>query len=396
MEKQPVVVLSNNDGCVISRSDEAKKLGIKMGVPIFEVRDLVEKNKVNVFSSNYNLYGNFSKRVMESLAYFTPDIEIYSIDEAFLDLSKIIVEDKALYGNLLKTKIKQWTGIPVSVGIAQTKTLAKIANHLAKKSAKLNGVFDLTNSDLIDEALERTPVYDVWGVGRQYGKLLVQNNIKTALDLKNTDDAWIRKHLHVVGLRTVFELRGASCLSINDVPSGKKGICTSRSFGKPLDKYEDVEQALAAFVVRCAEKLRKQKSAASAVTVFIMTNKYASGPKYVNSMTIQLPVATNLTSELIKYAMKSLKIVFRKGYKYKKAGIIITDIISEDQIQQDFWDNVDRGKNKKIMDIIDKTNKSMGRDKIKFAVQGYNRKWKMNQEHLSPNYTTRWKDLLVV
>jgi len=396
MEKQPVVVLSNNDGCVISRSDEAKKLGIKVGVPIFKIQDIVEKNKVIAFSSNYNLYGDFSLRVMASLTLFCPNIEIYSIDEAFLDLSTLTIADKTAFGNLIKTKVKQWTGIPVSIGIAPTKTLAKIANHLAKKSTKLNGVFDLTNPNLIDIALERTSVYDVWGIGRQYGKLLSRANIKTALDLKNADDDWIRKHMHVVGLRTVFELRGISCLSTKDAFADKKGICTSRSFGKPMEKQEDIQQAVATFVVRCAEKLRKQKSAASAITVFIMTNKFADGPKYVNSKTIQLPVATNLTPELIKYAMRNLKAIFRKGYKYKKAGIIITDIISESNIQQDFWDHIDRDKNKKLLKIIDHTNKSLGRDKIKFAAQGYNKKWKMRQEHLSPNYTTQWKDLLIV
>jgi len=397
LNNKPVIVLSNNDGCIISRSNEAKALGLKMGKPVFKYKELIEKNNVAVFSSNYSMYGDFSQRVMSTLANFSPDIEIYSIDEAFLDLSNFKETiDYTEYGKKIKDIVYKWTGIPVSVGIAHTKTLAKIANHLAKKSTKANGVLDLTKLEYVDKALECTPVGEVWGIGGQYSKALIKQNIFTALDLKNSDDEWIKKQLHIVGLRTVFELRGKSCISMTTGHVDKKGICTSRSFGTPLREYEDIKQAIASFVTRCAEKLRSQKSATLALTVFIMTNRFADTPQYVNNKTIKLPIASNSTPELIEYAIKAFKSIYKKGYIYKKAGVITTDIVPEDQIQYAFWDNVDREKYKTLMKTIDRLNNQQGRDKLKFASLGTNKRWKMRQEKLSPNFSTSWTDILKV
>ncbi len=396
LEAKPVVVLSNNDGCIIARSNEAKALGIKMGVPAFEIKDIIEKQSIFVFSSNYTLYGDMSQRVMNTLALFSPDIEIYSIDEAFLDLSGLIYENLSEYGKKIKETIKQWTGMPVSVGIASTKTLAKIANHIAKKDKKYNGTSDFTSIPDIDKILKNVPVYDVWGVGRQHSKFLLSNKIQTALDLKNADDKWIRKKMSVMAQRTVFELRGISCFPIDSNPLDRKSILCSRSFGKPLTDYKDIEQATSTYVTTAAEKLRKQHSCALSITVFIMTSEFAKGPKYFNSKTIQLPVASNSTPELIHYAVAALKELFRKGYKYKKSGFIISDFVPENQIQSSLWDDVHREKYKDLMKIIDKVNQKIGPGKIKYAIQGNKKKWKMRQEKLSPCYTTRWEDLLTV
>ena len=396
LENKPVVVLSNNDGCVIARSNEAKALGIKMGTPAFQIKNIIEKNNVNVFSSNYALYGDISQRVMNSLSKFAPKIEVYSIDEAFLDFSGINDDIFKDYGSVIRKKIKQWTGIPVSVGIAHTKTLAKIANHIAKKNPKYNGVFDMTEFSDIDEILKNFPVDDIWGVGRKYAKLLISKNIKTALDLKNTDDKWARKNMTVMGQRTVFELRNIPCFSINTIPADKKNILVSRSFGKPLTSYADIEQALTTHITRIGEKLRKQKSCAQAVTVFIMTNSFAKTPQYFNAKTIQLPVATNNTPELIHYSIIALKMIFRKGYSYKKTGALVSDIILQNAIQANFMDKVDRKKYNDLMKTLDKINFSLGRDKVKYAIQGTKKRWKLRQEKLSPCYTTRWNDLLKI
>ncbi len=394
LEGKPVVVLSNNDGCVIARSAEAKLAGIKMGEPAFKIKEIIENNKVQVFSSNFALYGDLSQRVMNTLSQFSPDIEIYSIDEAFLEIKNLYGINFNEFGHKIKNTVKQWTGIPVSVGIAHTKTLAKIANHIAKKSIKSQGVLDLTNKNYIDKALQITPVQEVWGVGRQYSKLLIAQGIKTALDLKNADDNWIRRKMHVVGLRTVQELRGVSCLPMEMVVPDKKGILTSRSFGNPMAEYADIEEAVSTFVVRCAEKLRKQKSCASVLTVFVMTNRFSKDAKYVNSQTVQLPVASNSNSELIEYALKALKMIFRKGYKYKKAGVFLSEFVSETQIQTGLWDEQNRSKQQEVMKVLDKITSTYGKDIVKYAVQGTKRRWKLRQEKLSPAYTTNWSELL--
>ncbi len=301
LENTPVIVLSNNDGCVIARSKEAKLAGIKMGAPAFQMIDLIEKNNVAVFSSNFALYGDMSERVMKVLAKFTPDIEIYSIDEAFLDLTGMIIKNYEAYGNKIRSTILKWTGIPISVGISTTKTLAKVANHLAKKHDAFNGVMDLTNPENFEKALKLTSVADIWGIGRQYSKFLKEQNIQKASDLVNMNDSWIRKHMHVTGLRMVEELRGNPCITMETSPPDKKGITHARSFGTAVTDYSVLEEAVSTFASRCAAKLRKQKSHVSVITVFVMTNRFSDDPKYINFKTLHITTPTNHTPGLIEH-----------------------------------------------------------------------------------------------
>ncbi len=396
LEGKPVIVLSNNDGCVIARSEEAKMAGIKMGVPVFEISEIIEKNKVHVFSTNYALYGDVSQRVMDTLAELSPEIEIYSIDEAFLDLSGIPLNQLVTFGKKIKQRIKQWTSIPVSIGIAPTKTLAKLANHIAKSDKKHQGVFNLVNNPNIEDFLKSVQVEDVWGVGDKYTQFFHRSNIYSAFDLKIADENRIKEHLGVLGQRLVLELRGKTCYLIDVNPENKKEICTSRSFGHPIENYDELEQAATSYVSKVAQKLRKQNSLAQSILIFIMTNKYAQGPQYVNYKIVKLPEPTNQTAELIHYAVIALKKLYKKGYKYKKAGAIVSDVIPDDGRQTTLWENLDREKNKKLLKTIDSINKKAGMEKIKFAVQGDEKTWQMRQENLSPQYTTRWEDILIV
>lgn len=396
LENRPVVVLSNNDGCVIARSKEAKAVGIKMGEPAFRMADLIKKNNVAVFSSNFALYGDMSWRVMKVLSKFTPDIEIYSIDEAFLDLSDLMIKDYEAYGHKIRRTVMQWTGIPISVGISHTKTLAKVANHLAKKYDAFNGVVDLTSSENFEKALRLTPVADIWGVGRQYAKFLKEQNIHNAFDLVKMNDSWIRKHMHVTGLRMVEELRGKTCITMETTPPDKKGITHARSFGTAVTDYSVLEEAVSTFASRCAAKLRNQKSYVRIITVFVMTNRFSDDPKYVNFKTLHITTPTNNTPELIGFAIKLLKLLFKKGYKYKKAGVMFTDLIPESYEQMSFWDNVDREKQKKIMPTLDRITATMGRDVVKYAIQGTRRRWKLRRERLSKKFTTKWDELLEI
>ncbi|HNW70211.1 MAG TPA: Y-family DNA polymerase [Bacteroidales bacterium] len=396
LEKKPVIVLSNNDGCVIARSNEAKAIGIKMGAPAFEFKDLIKKYKVHVFSSNFALYGDISNRIMNTLYDLAPDIEVYSVDEAFLDLTSIKLEDATAFAKRIRKTIKQWVGIPVSIGIGPTKTLAKIANHAAKKNPGFANVVNLCTFEGPDGLFKTISVSEIWGVGGAFSKFLDENGIRTVFDFKNADENWVRKHMGVMGQKTLFELRGISCISFESLAPDKKNICTSRSFGTPLETYEDLEEATSNFVARAAEKLRRQKSCARAVTVFVMTNRFSNTPKYVNSILVQLPVATSITSELIHHTLKGLRKIYRKGYKYKKSGIILMDIIPEDQLQYGLWDVKNRKKVTDLIHVIDKINAGVGQGAVKFAVQGTKRRWKMHQERLSPQYTTKWNDLLKI
>ncbi|MBN2173593.1 MAG: Y-family DNA polymerase [Bacteroidales bacterium] len=396
LEGKPVVVLSNNDGCVISRSEEAKAIGIKMGIPVFEIPDLIEKHKVHVFSTNYALYGDISQRVMNTLSRFCEQMEIYSIDEAFLDLSGFDIEKLAQFGNRIKSTVMKWTGIPVSVGIAPTKILAKLANHTAKTRPELNGVLNLMNHKEPDEILRSTNLSDIWGIGEKYEAFFSRNNINHAYDLKISDENRVKEHLGVMGQRIVLELRGKVCYPLNKNPDTKKEICTSRSFGHPIETYEELEQATTSYVSKVAQKLRKQNSLAQSLLIFIMTNKYASGPQYVNYKIIRFSNPTNNTQELLHYAVLALKALYKKGYKYKKSGVIVSDVIPQMGMQVDLWSNKNRAKLDKISKLIDDINNKAGMEKIKFAIQGTENGWKMRQHNLSPHYTTRWSDILQV
>jgi len=391
-----IVVLSNNDGCVIARSAEAKALGIPMGEPAFKLKDLIESNQVAVFSSNYVLYGDMSHRVMTTIAAFVPEMEVYSIDEAFLFLNGFEnIDLNGLGAKLVRTVIRN-TGIPVSLGIAPTKTLAKVANKFAKKYKAYKGVCIIDNEEKREKALKLTKIEDVWGIGRQYSKKLQYYGVNTALDFVQRSKAWVRQQMGVTGERTWLELRGTSCIE-TESPKSKKSICTSRSFGEKLKTIEPISEAIANFAASCGEKLRAQESTARVVIVFLQTNPFASGqPQYYNQAIFQLPVSSNDSSELIDYALRALQSIFKDGYLYKKAGVIVSEITPERPLQADMFDTRDRTKYKQAMLAMDKLNASFGRQKVKIASQGFDRKWKLKNEKLSPCYTTNLKDVLTV
>ncbi|WP_247236350.1 Y-family DNA polymerase [Telluribacter sp. SYSU D00476] len=399
LENRPVVILSNNDGCVIARSNEAKALGIQMGAPAFLMQKELEKNEVVVMSSNYALYGDMSNRVMQTLHELVPALEVYSIDEAFLDLRNMPYSDPERLARRLRKIVGHYTGIPVTIGIASTKTLAKVANRYAKKRTAAGAYYCIDTDAKQEHALAVTAVEDVWGIGRQYTKLLESQGIHTALDLALTDVAWVKKHMSVVGERMVRELCGQCCYDLEDQPQPKKGICTSRSFGHPVTEYSILQEAVATFTARCAEKLRKQNAAANLLHVFTFTNRHRPDqPQYYGSKVIQLPVASNSTMELIQVAMRGLELVFKKGYYYKKAGIMVSGIVPENQVQADLFsfDQRKRELDRKALAALDRINQRMGRDTVKVAMQGYNRSWHLRQERRSRCYTTRWTDLLEV
>ena len=394
LENKPIVVLSNNDGCVIARSNEAKKLGIKMGEPAFKKREVFERNKIKTFSTNFILYGDMSKRVMSILRNNSKEIEIYSIDEAFLECYN---EDLNSYGKNLRKKVKQWTGIPVSVGIAETKVLAKIANHIAKKYRK-SGVFILDSKEIIEKALKFTAIEEIWGIGRNHSRRFKEYGINTAYDLTCIEESWIKKKFSIVVLRIAKELKGIKCLDIESQHKKKKNFCTSRSFGNPTSDYNTIKEAISTFAVRCCEKLRKQKTSTSELRIFIYTNPF--NPKhrqYYGTKKIQLERATNDNQIIVQEVIKGLQKIYKKGYVYKKAGVIVGNITQENQVQLNLFDQIkNREKYTKISKVIDRINSSMGRDKLRIATQGFDRKWKMKQEQLSQCYTTRIDEILTV
>lgn len=396
LRHRPVVVLSNNDGCVISRSDEAKEIGIKMGVPLFQVEDLIDRHKVAVFSSNYALYADMSCRVMDALGQFSPEVEIYSIDEAFLDLSVTRCASLADLGKRIQETVYTWTGIPVSVGIAETKTLAKIASTLAKRSEKAAGVLDLTDSPYLAHALAKTPVEKVWGVGRQYKKLLHANGIRTALELRDLDDRWVRGNMTIVGLRLVHELRGIPCLALETQPPPKRSVIVSRSFGEPVGTLSEVKQALTYYVKIAAEKLRKHELAAGALTVFLNTNRFGKGEQYYGSSTTELAVPTDSTPELLFYALRGLEEAFREGFQYKKAGIMLNELVPAGSPSRSFWNPDGRERMSELMRAMDRINHKWGRDTIRFGTLHRNGRWRTRAEKRSPRYTTQWDEVLSI
>ena len=393
---KPVVVLSNNDGCVIARSAEAKLLGIPMGEPAYKLKDLIETNQVTVFSSNYVLYGDMSHRVMSTVAYFVPEIEIYSIDEAFLLFEGFENIDLKSLGEKITSTTKRNTGIPVSLGIAPTKTLAKVANKFAKKYKAYNSVCIIDTDQKREKALKLTEIGDVWGIGRRYAKKLQYYSVNTAWDFTQRSKSWVRHTMGVVGERTWLELRGTPCIEM-DRPTAKKSICTSRSFGEKLTELAPVSEAVANFAASCAEKLRQQHSYASVIMVFLHTNPFATNqPQYSNQVVIQLPVPTNDTTEIIDYALRGLRSIFKDGYRFKKAGVIVSEISPERPMQTNLFDTRNREKFNRIMGVMDSLNASYGKQKVKIAAQGFDRKWKLKNEKLSPCYTTQLNDVLEI
>ena len=392
---KPLVVLSNNDGCVISRSNEAKALGIKMGVPAFEIEKEIKQHGIHVFSSNYCLYGDLSSRVMQTLEQFASDIEVYSIDEAFLSFKDFENYDLKEYGaNIVRIVVKA-TGIPISLGIAPTKALSKIANKLAKKSPLNKGVYILDTKEKIQAALKEYPIGDVWGIGGQYAKFLVKNNVKTAFDFTQMPKAWVQKEMTIVGLRLWNELQGISQIELELVTPNKKNICTARSFGKMLTDYRSIEEAVSNFASRCAEKLRKQGSCAKVMMVYLHTNEHRHDlAQYAKNTVIKLPIATNSNIDMIRYAVYGLKLIFKPGYSYKKVGVIISEFVPENNVQQNLFKEETSAKHHQIMEAMDKMNLKLGKDKIRIASQGFKKEWSLRQEKLSPCYTTRLSDII--
>ena len=380
IQNVPVVVLSNNDGCVISRSTEAKKLGIRMGEPYFKVKDLVKKNNVQIFSSNYALYGDLSRRVMKVLKGFTDKIEIYSIDEAFLDLSHIKDEQVEEYGKQIRERVLKWTGIPTSVGISNTKTLSKVANHIAKKNKA--GVIFLKEN--IDNILKDFDIADVWGVGRQLSKLYIKNGIDNAYKLKNISNTWVKKNTNVLGAKTVMELRGISCIGLETEETRRKSCCVSRSFGKKVESLDKLKESITTHCLNAAEKIRTDKQTTRAVTIFIRTSPFDKNRKYYsNSITIELPVATNNSIELVKTAISGLGKIYKYGYFYQKAGVILSKLRDASEKELNLLAPILENKSQPLMRAIDFTNAKYGRNAISIAQAGISNDWKMRREHSS-------------
>jgi DNA polymerase V len=394
---KPVVVLSNNDGCVIARSNEAKALGIRTGDVYFKIKPFLKSKGVYVYSSNYTLYGDLSQRVMDVLRQFTPDIEVYSIDEAFLKAEYIYGGNRPQCLKAIGARVKQWTGIPVSLGAAPTKTLAKVANEFVKKDPCYQGVLEIGPDSDIDSFLKELPVENIWGVGRRYAQLLRSNGINNALALKNTSDDWVQKKMTVTGLKTVWELRGRSCIALEDVPSSKKSIVSSRAFGKEVTSLAELKEAVANYTDTAVRRLRSQRSLASFIAVFVSTNRYKDSAQYSNCLSASLPEPSAYTPEFIKRALSLLESMYRRGYSYKKAGVYLMDIVSDSQQQRSFFksDN-ERIKNKALMRVVDRLNRHWGDGAVGLACRGVDRKWRMRQAMKSQRFTTCWDELMVV
>ena len=381
IRKKPVVVLSNNDGCIISRSTEAKALGIKMGEPYFKAKDIIIKNKVEVFSSNYSLYGDLSRRVMRTLKRFNSAIEVYSIDEAFLDLSNFADSEVEKVGKEIRETVLKWTGIPTSIGIAKTKTLSKVANHIAKK--KESGVTSLIGIENIDPILEKVEINDVWGVGRQLTKFYHKNGIYNAKQLKNKSNTWVKKNSNVLGSRTAMELRGVPCIDIETTQSKRKSCVVSRSFGQRIEKYQELKEAVANYCLNASEKIRSESLVAKSITVFVRTSPFQSRfGYYSNSKTIDFAISTNNSIEIVKTALVALDSIFKNGYRYQKAGVMLTGLSNEDGSKNLFYSEKDE-KIKGLMKSIDNTNYRYGRSTLSLASAGVQKRWNMRREHSS-------------
>lgn len=391
IRKKPVIVLSNNDGCIISRSNEAKALGIKMGEPYFKAKDIIIKNKVEVFSSNYSLYGDLSRRVMRTLKKFNSAIEIYSIDEAFLDLSNFPDHQIESIGKEIRATVLQWTGIPTSIGIAQTKTLSKIANHIAKK--KLSGVTNLIGIENIDPILEKIDINDVWGVGKQLTKFYKKNGIYNAKQLKNKSNTWIKKNSNVLSSRTALELRGISCIHLETTTTKRKSCVVSRSFGKRIETFQELKEAVANYCLNASEKIRSDSLIAKTITVFIRTSSFQKNfGYYSNSKTIDFAISTNNSIEIVKTAVSILENIFRNGYQYQKAGVMLTGLSNANEKTNLFSSEKDE-KISALMRSMDSTNFKYGRSALSLASAGVQKKWNMRRNHSSKIDTANFYSL---
>jgi DNA polymerase V len=396
LRSRPVVVLSNNDGCVIARSNEAKALGIAMGEAWHICKKRVDTEGVIVRSSNYTLYGDMSARVMRTIAGFTPDLEIYSIDEAFLGFGGFEARLEC-HASALRRTVLQWTGIPVSIGIAPTKTLAKVANRRAKKDLATGGIFVLMDEAAIDAELAEMVLTDLWGVAHRLAARLMALGITTPLALKQADPRFIRERFNVVLERLVLELRGIACIALEEAPPDRKSIMASRSFGRIVETRVELEEAVATFTSRAAEKLRGQGLAAGRIVVFAHTNHFRpEDPQYHGMQPVRLPVATADTGKLIAAACRGLGALYRPGYRYKKAGILLLELAPAAAVQGDLFATADTPRSKARMRAVDMLNRRFGRDTVSFVAAGRRRAWKLRSEFLSPRFTTNWDELLRV
>ncbi len=399
---KPAMVLSNNDGCVVARSQEVKDLGIPMGVPLFKVKDIVKIHNIKVYSCNFQLYGDISDRIMNTLYDYSPSVEVYSIDEAFLNLSHLKLSQDASYkdlgNNIIKT-IRKNLGVPVSVGIAPTKTLAKLANELAKLYRKFNTTFDLTqlSTEELDSELQKIPIGEVWGIGWNRTILLNAHGIYNVKDFKHADRLWVKKHLSIQGERTQLELHGIACFDFESSPKPKKGIASTRSFGRDVTSIKELRESVSTHASNVARKLREQNSICSYVTVHIKTNKHKEYiEQYSNAVNVLIPEATDDTSVIIKYALKGLNQIFKTGYHYKKVGVYVTGIRRKGDYQMTFDSSSTKPKDSNLMESIDRINQKYGDYKVRYAVQGFRPTWKVKREMFSKRFTTDWNELLEV
>ncbi len=393
LENKPVVVLSNNDGCAISRSNEAKALGIKMGTPWFKLKAFAKQENVTALSSNYTLYLDMSHRVMALLSRFSPDQEIYSIDESFLDLTTFKSKDLIKYGQQIKTKIKQWTGLPVSIGIGSTKTLSKLANHIAKKNASFKGVCNLNvmDEDTLDAWMSHIPVSDVWGVGRSLTPKLNQLDIMSVLDLKHADPDYIRQQFSIVLEKTVRELNGTMCIELQDAEEPNKEIMVSRSFGRRVKDKQELIEAVTSYTSRAAERMRKQSSVATSLYIYIRTSPHDDKKQYANGVNIPLFQPSDDTMVLTNTALLGLDYIYREGFDYQKAGITLCNLTSKYKVQGHLFNDTISHSRMKIMDTINQRWKG----KLKLGSEGVTKEWEMKANFKSRNYTTNWDQLMI-
>ncbi|MBC7755409.1 MAG: Y-family DNA polymerase [Bdellovibrio sp.] len=397
LKNKPVVVLSNNDGCAVARSNEAKALGVAMGAPWFKLKDLAKQHGIIALSSNYALYADMSNRVMSILRQFSPDQEVYSIDESFLDLTHF-QHKHTRYCQTMRKRILQWTGLPVCVGIGSTKTLAKLANHCAKKRTIFEGVCDFNTMQLndLENLLNQIEVGEIWGVGRKLAPKLKAIGINSVLDLKRADANQLRQQFSVVMQKTIHELNGILCIELEEIAPAKKQIVSSRSFGVPVHDYNSLAESITLYMSRAAEKLRNQDSYAGSVYVYIRTSPFKPNePFYSNGMTIPLPTQTNDTRQLVSVALWILKQIYKPNLNYAKAGVMLDELVPAHATQTDLFSKANLNpKTSKLMVTLDSINRKMGKESIKLASEGFTRPWKMKQQNKSPNYTTCWQSII--
>jgi len=400
LARRPVAVLSNNDGCVIARSAEVKAMGVKMGAPFFKEQGRLASAQTAVFSSNYALYDDMSRRVMQTLYTFAPDVEVYSIDEAFILMDTAPLGNTSAHGfcRNVREQVLRWTGIPVSLGVGPTKTLAKAANQVAKKDPSAKGVFVMPAADKANQVLAGVDVGDVWGVGKKYARMLLRYGVNTALDLKHAKDDWVKKHMTICGLRTAWELRGQVCHPFKTRPAPRKNIMASQSFGEPVTSLAHLREAVASFADRAAQTLRQQNSTAQSITTFITTSPFRAEPQYCKSVSKKLVVPTNYAPLLVAAALECLQHIYVPGLLYAKAGVYMSDLSPADIRQNSLFTQMDTAKHTRLMNAVDSINRELGKSGITLAASGLNARkpWMMKQARRSPRYTTRWEDLPTV